>query len=269
MVVESHLILQELTLRPAEEWTTPRRGWFVARVAEGVGYWMQDGNARELNVGDCFVVSFNANAYLRVSQLSLLKLQFFTVQPEHLKGLLTVTEWHHLEYAPDQSAMRAFVFGATELIGKKFARLAAQTHSDGLVMRCALLHLWTGAVAGLVSKPAANTGGNKLRERLCRLLGQIPEIELSQYSLSELAAQLKCSRRHLTRLFRNEFGVQFALRYKGIYPMQSRSNSGETDANNRHGQTPVIAWPQNFDNETSVKSRPGDGVVAGAEVKAN
>ncbi len=264
MAIESHLILQEITLRPAEEWAPSQRGWFVGRVAEGVGYWMQDGSARELNVGDCFIVSFNAHARLRVSQLSSLKLQFFTVRPEYLKGLLTVTEWHFLEYAPDQSAARAFVFSATELIGKKFARLAAQTRSEGLVMRCALLQLWAGAVAGLVGKTAASGSGSKLRERLCRLLGQIPELELSQCSASELAAELKCSRRHFKRLFRNEFGVQFALRYKGIHPLQSRSDPEEINA---RGQTTIIEWPQHPDDETGAASEPGDGVVAGAKVK--
>ncbi len=63
MAIERHLILQELTLRPSGEWTPQFRGWLVARVAEGSGYWLHDGPARELNAGDGFVMSGNVRAF--------------------------------------------------------------------------------------------------------------------------------------------------------------------------------------------------------------
>ena len=82
MSVERHLILQEVILRPAGEWLPGDRGWTVARVAEGSGYWMQKGNARALNTGDVLMLApQGGGGLLRVSQLGLLKLQFFTVQP--------------------------------------------------------------------------------------------------------------------------------------------------------------------------------------------
>lgn len=210
MTVQRHLILQELTLRPSGEWTPQHRGWMVARVAEGVGYWQHDGKVRELHVGDGFVLSSNVSARLRSSQLELLKLQFFTVQPQYLAGLLTMTEWHRLEFTPDSTLPHVSVFTAAEIIGQKFARLAAQTHSDALSMRCALLQLWVSAIAGLLGGWAGSPAdGNKLRERFRQLVGQMPEAELSECSLSDLAAQLHCSERHFSRMFREEFGLPF------------------------------------------------------------
>ena len=116
IIVERHLILQECTLHPSGEWAPQYRGWIVARVAEGVGYWLHGGNARELNVGDGFVIRFSANMLLRSSQLGPLKLQFFTVQPQYLNGLLTVAEWHQLEVAPNNPSPHALIFSASEPI---------------------------------------------------------------------------------------------------------------------------------------------------------
>src|SRR5260221_1121664 len=143
MTVERHLILQEMTLRPSGEWMPQPCGWTVARVVEGVGYWLQGGNACALNVGDGFVTDFNAKIILRASQLGPLKLQFFTIQPQYLNGLLTVAEWHQLETMSSSSSAYVSVFTAGEVIGQKFARIAAQTRADSLSMRCALLQIWT------------------------------------------------------------------------------------------------------------------------------
>lgn len=210
MTVQRHLILQELTLRPSGEWTPQHRGWMVARVAEGVGYLLHGGDVRELNTGDGFVFGFNANTIVRASRLEILKLQFFSVQPQYLGGLLTVAEWHQLEFAPENSAPLAFVFAAGEITGQKFSRLAAQAHSDALSMRCALLQLWASIVAGLLNgRTSPPADGNKLRERFRQLAGQMSEAELAESSLSELAAQLNCSERHFSKMFREEFGVPF------------------------------------------------------------
>jgi hemolysin activation/secretion protein/AraC-like DNA-binding protein len=211
MTAERHLILQEITLRPSGEWTPQGHGWVVARVAEGAGYWRHGGAARELNAGDGFVAGGNG-VVVRSSQLGILKLQFFTVQPQYLNGLLTVSEWRQLEFTPNNSAPQVVFFGANEPLGQKFTRLAAQPHTDNLSIRCSLLQLWTGAVASLMSHPAPGAGGNKLRERFVQLVSQLSEAELCQRSLPELAAQLHCSERHFSRLFREEFGVPLRAR---------------------------------------------------------
>jgi hemolysin activation/secretion protein/AraC-like DNA-binding protein len=230
MAIERHLILQELVLRPSSEWTPSERGWVVARVAEGVGYWLPGGSARELNVGDGFVVGFNVSTIVRASQLGPLKLQYFTVQPQYLSGLLTMAEWHQLESASENPLTRVLFFTASEPFGQKFARIAAQTPTDGLTMRCALLQLWTGAAANVMGPLSASAGGNGLRERFRQLVGQMPEARLSECSLSGLAAQLHCSERHFSRLFREEFGVTFRARQAEMRLQHARQLLASSDA---------------------------------------
>lgn len=234
MTVDRHLTLQERTVPPADEWTPEHRGWLVARMAEGAGYWLQDGNARELNVGDGFVmVGFNgkpAPVGLRASQLGPLRIQFFIVQPQYLNGVLTVSEWQQLQAATDRWSPLVSVFSATEPVGQKFTRLAERPGGDGLSLRCALLQLWSSVLPGLRLAPVADANdGNKLSARFRQLLGKMTGAELADASLANLAGQLNCSERHFSRLFREEFGVslharQTALRLQRASELLAASN---------------------------------------------
>lgn len=230
MAVERHLILQELILRPSGEWVPGGASWTIVRVGEGSGYWMQGGNARSLNQGDGLVLAFNSGGRLRASQLGALKLEWFTVQPQFLNGLLTVAEWHRLEMAPNRGGPQVLHFLANEPIGQKFAHIANQTRGDGLTMRCALLQLWAGAVSGLLTathSDAAQT--NRLRERFRQHIGQMLEAELFERTLGELAKQLHCSERHFSRLFREEFGVPLRTRQIELRLQRARQLLTDSD----------------------------------------
>ncbi|HEX5398072.1 MAG TPA: helix-turn-helix transcriptional regulator [Verrucomicrobiae bacterium] len=231
MTVERHLILQELILRPSGEWVPKETSWTVARVAGGGGYWMQEGNARALNEGDGLVLAPSGRGRLRASQLGPLKLEWFTVQPQFLNGLLTVAEWHQLEMTPNRNAPHVLHFAANEPIGQKYAHIANQTRRDGLTMRCALLQLWAGAVSGLlVSAHSDAARTNKLRERFRQFIGQMLEAELSSRTLSELAEQLHCSERHFSRLFSEEFGVPLRTRQIELRLQRARQLLADSDA---------------------------------------
>jgi hemolysin activation/secretion protein/AraC-like DNA-binding protein len=277
MAVDRHLILQALTLRPSGEWTPQVRGWLVMRVAEGGGYWLHDGTARELNVGDGFVVGANVRVLLRASQLGPLKLQLFTVQPQYLNGLLSVAEWHQLEAAAASPSTPVGFFSASEPVGQKFSRIAELPPDHGLSLRCALLQLWSGALHGLfAAPPAESAGGNKLHERLRELVGKMTEAELADASLAGLATQLHCSQRHFSRLFREKFGVplrarQIELRLQRARHLLADSNAKVInvayDSGYRHlglfnamfkkrfGVTPSEWRQQNGPKKTSVPGR--------------
>ena len=93
-------------------------------------------------------MSGNIRALLRSSQLGLLKLQFFTVQPQYLNGLLTVAEWHQLEAAAASPLTPVKFFSASEPVAQKFTRIVELPRGHGLSLRCALLQLWSGACMG-------------------------------------------------------------------------------------------------------------------------
>jgi AraC-like DNA-binding protein len=208
-----HLVLKDITLRPSEEWTPQRKGWTVARVAEGCGYWLDDGPARELNVGDGFVVGSNACGRLRSSQLGPLKLQFFSVQPQYLNGLMSVAEWQHLEVAAVSPLKQFSIFSATGPVAQNFLEIVDQPHNHGLWLRCAMLQIWSGALQDLLNAPVTKAGASgKLKDRVRNLVIEMTEAELADVSLADLAARVNCCARQFSRLFRQEFGVTFHSR---------------------------------------------------------
>jgi AraC-like DNA-binding protein len=216
MSLESHLILRQTTLPPAGEWTPLASGWIVARIAEGAGYWFQDGQIGEFKAGDGFVSAGNARLVIRASQLGPLKFDFFSVQPQLLNGVLTVTEGCQLARASRDSTARLMVFVAAEPLGQEFTRLVTRFPRASLPARSALLQLWSQAVAGTLAPTPEEGDGQKLHTRFRQLVEQLPDAELATRSLTELAEQIHCSERHFSRLFRREFGVPLRTRQREL-----------------------------------------------------
>jgi AraC-like DNA-binding protein len=229
MSLVRHLIIQEIGLRPCGEWT-PGNGWTVVRVAAGLGYCLQTGAARDLNVGDMIVVGAQAVATFRASQLGALKLEFFVVLPQCLNGLLTVTEWRQLEDASSQMSNRLLHFAASGPPAQKFTRLAAQPQRDGLATRSALLQLWAASITNLLPAAATPAAARNLRERFRELIGKLSEAELAARSLTELAGELNCSERHFSRLFREEFRISLRARQTELRLQRARQLLAESDA---------------------------------------
>lgn len=204
--MERHLIIEELAVLPAHEWKPEARVWTIIRVADGAGYFFQAGTTKELNPGDTVIAGPAAQAVLRASLLGPLKLQFFCVLPQYLDGLLTVAEWAQLETISQQSSPRCLFFLASDPLSQKFSRLATLKHRDSLASRSCLLQLWASSIDVLLPAPAESTG-LQLRDRFRALVSRMSEAELAARSLPELAAELQCSERHFSRLFREEFKV--------------------------------------------------------------
>lgn len=209
---ERHLILQTVVLPPSEEWVPSPEDWVVARVGNGIGYWIHGSQARELKEGDGFIATGYRKMVVRASQLGSMKLEFYFIQTSLLNGLLTVTEGNRLEQVAHEPTGQIIFFAAGETLGQKFSRLVHQSRPESLSSRAALFQFWSQAVSGLLVQPAVEESGHKLRQRFRLLVAQMPDAELARHSLTRLAAMLDCSERHFSRLFRQEFGVSLRAR---------------------------------------------------------
>ncbi len=231
MSIERHLLLQERTLQCSDEWQPGCQCWIVIRVAQGAGYWLNGKAVGEMNVGDGLVLGFDDKTKLRASSLWPMQLQSFTVQPQHLIGLITVTEWHQIENLSGNSKSHFLFFRASEPMGREFVRLTGQSNGSNLAARCALLQFWADAVAKL---PAALSDSpaesSKLRDQFRRLFGQMSETELTTCSLQELARQLHCCERHLCRLFREQFGLPLRMHKTKLRLLRARQLLMESEA---------------------------------------
>jgi len=208
MATETHLNLTELILPPAGEWMPDGGCWTAVRVADGLGYCLHGSLARELKAGDTVITGPNPDVTLRASQLDELRLEFFRVVPQCLNGLITVMEWRQFERVSTEAAPRVFHYAANEALALKFARLAALPDRESLVVRTSLLQLWASCAEGvLLSRGGSVVRKKNLEATFRRFISKISEQELAALSMANVAAQLNCSERHLSRLFRLEFGM--------------------------------------------------------------
>src|SRR5882672_10710331 len=88
---DSHLLLLEADLAPAEEWSLPAPGWLFIRFCSGDGYWLGT-ETRSLKAGDVMVVPHGEPGLIRASQLSKVTLHYFLFYPELLTGFFTLAE---------------------------------------------------------------------------------------------------------------------------------------------------------------------------------
>jgi AraC-like DNA-binding protein len=285
MISGQHLILQELTMPPSTEQSPPFDGWLMARVAEGVVYWLQPGSpAGPVASGDVFLAAGSSKGRLRASQLEPLKLQYFTVHPRQLEGLLTVVEWHRIEGARRQAGVPVQFFKNTDAVSQKFARLVSLAHPEKLPLRCALLQLWATATAGWPAlNPFPADDGNKLRGRFWQLLSLMTRTELCCLSPAELASRINCGERHFRALFRKEFGVsvqayQLASRlaYVGQLPESAVRKTAPSSCVRRRRPARRFSFPKGKSDlpHASAKPRktgdsPGLVVPSGGNVAAN
>ncbi len=223
-------MLREVTLPPSTEHIPPFDGWLMARVAEGVAYWLQhDKPASQLEAGDVLVVPRLGDGRLRASQLDPVKLQYFSVQPRQLDGLLSVVEWHHIDLECQKPALPVRFFSSTDFISQKFTRLTNLSHIEKLPLRCALLQLWAAATGDLWAKEELSAdAGNKVRARFWWLLSHMTRMELSSSLPSDMARQTNCSERHFRTLFRQEFGMSIHNYQSALRLDHEREMSGET-----------------------------------------
>lgn len=208
MQLKSHLILTPVRLDAGSEWAPGAADWQMVRIGEGIVYWIGSRDKRELGPGDTLLASPAGGGIVRVSQLAEAHLQYFTVSPETLGGLLTVGERQALDSHATHVKNAPRFFKAGEPVARRFAGLGKNLGDrPSLKNRSELLRLFAIALeeelnATTFRRKHVNLASNRFYD----LVERITERELIQFSIEEMAGLCGCSQRHLARLFRAQFG---------------------------------------------------------------
>lgn len=206
---------------PSAEWSSRSEGWLVMRVKEGAGYWLNPDSSQELTAGDMLVVPANSTGLLRASRIGELKIQFFVVQPLLLNGVLAAADRQQLDAVVSKVSCSPLIYRAAESLAQRFSRMA-QRRQDRLSSRCLLLQLWADAISQYLPVSKAPVEIPSSRDRLRLLLRQMSQAELAGCTLGELAKRLRCSERHLSRIFREEFRVSFRAKQTELRLMRAQ-----------------------------------------------
>lgn len=232
MKYQSHLSLDELDLPPSAEWEAPPQCWCFVRVDKGQGYWLGQGEAREVNTGDVLALPPARRGMFRASQLGPVRLFHFRFCPDLMSELLTMSERQHFDRLAGKATLSIRLLPASHLIAKQFSELCAHMETvSGLVARCQMLEL-VGNIFARDLMPARSAENTTLSatKRIKVLLDHLTEEEFLNASSDELAAYCGCSPRHFSRLFLQHFGVSLRSRQTEMRLLKARRLLAETDS---------------------------------------
>lgn len=207
---EPHLVVKEIALPPGSEWTLHLPGWTFLHVTAGVGYWLHPRSNHELVSGSVLVFSDRAQGIIRASQVSEALIHFFRLQPERLTGLVSLGEQQFLEKAANQDQFAVRLFPQTAPISEKFKKVCDQINESTFILRLQLLDLFIQAFGeDLANQKAGLEPSIDAKARLTKMLNETPASELLDLGFGDLVRAMRCTPRHLSRIFRQVVGMSF------------------------------------------------------------
>jgi AraC-like DNA-binding protein len=201
-----HLTLKLRRLQPFEEWCPTGSELSFALVTGGRGYYGSDTSPSRVGIGDVFVLNAEANGKLLPQNCELLFWEF-SVRLEHLLPLFSAGEICMLHGI--WSDFRASkLYRASTPLSKQCHSLAESAPPPGsLDHRSHALRI----AAAVLTFEFLNAGSQRNalmsgQDHLARKFEELSAIEMLTLSIEDLAKKFRCSRRHLSRLFHQQFG---------------------------------------------------------------
>lgn len=202
-----HLLTRELVLEAGKEWTPPAGGWTLLQAGNGAGYWLEGDARLELENGALLLLAGDTAGRILASCLNGLRLNYFTVVPERLPGLITQGEQDWFVQAAGRRELACRILPANSLEAAKM-REFCRTPKPGLAFRLALLQLLVEVLGGELA-PATDPLPADVKDRLRAFLQATPPAGLLEISFEELAQGIHCTPRHLSRVFYDVVGMSF------------------------------------------------------------
>ncbi len=229
MKLLTHLFLNECELLPGTEWKDPSTGWKIVLISKGFFYWIARPGARDLQTGDVLVIGPGSEGVLRTSQISAAALHFFYFDPEHLVGLMSLSERLSLESFAQTAQTR--IIPAADPIAREYTDLVSNAGKRrGFFYRCRILHLVAmifGDALPTVPQPKNNVATTLLRFE--EIIARIPDADLINYTSEKLAEMCGCSLRHFRRMFRKQFKTSIRAKQTELRLEKARQLLADTE----------------------------------------
>jgi AraC-like DNA-binding protein len=204
-----HLLLREVALDAGKEWAPPATGWCLVQVGGGTAYWLQGQSRLEMDAGSLLLTFAGAKGSILASCLNGISLRFFTVMPERLSGVISQGEQDLLRGTADKKISACQLFNSSHPLPSKMTALCGQAAPKGLSFRVSLLQLWAEALGAEMDRTLPDVTHTDVRERLRAFLLETPASALLEMSFEQLAKTIRCTPRHLSRVFAEVNGVSF------------------------------------------------------------
>jgi AraC-like DNA-binding protein len=211
VLIEEHLTLRLVCLKSPEEWSAKREGLVFVIFKTGTGEYVADHAGIQIKAGDILILNECKRTKLRVSPGGEIVFWCFSLRLEHLYPLFAGNEISLLQDVVSGLKNSKLLPASTALAVQCHRLIEEAPPQFNLDHRSQLLRV----TAAVLSVEFTTAHHQRLRfgrteERVAKVFEALSADELLHLSISELAGKFGCSRRHLNRLFHQNFGLSAA-----------------------------------------------------------
>jgi AraC-like DNA-binding protein len=204
------LTLKLRRLQPSEEWCPGGNGLSFALVKGGRGHYGLGTSPWKIITGDVLVLNPEAKGKLTAQKGELLFWEF-TSRLEHLLPLFSAEEICMLQDIWE-NFRRSKLYPASTPMAKQCHALAESAPPPGSLDHRSHVLRVAAAILTLefLNSRTQWNASMPVQDHLTRVFEELSATELLTLSIEDLAKKFRCSRRHLSRLFHQQFGCSVA-----------------------------------------------------------
>ncbi len=203
----AHLAKFERTLYSGAEWPVKSPHWTLLQLQQGIAYLQAGQKNEELPVGAAVAIPPGAAVIVRASVLENAQLLSCAINVGSLAGLVTAEERTCLETEAAQACIPFRLIAAAEPLALTLERACHGGAALNLASRLALINAFGQWISPLLERALrTQVVEQSPKARLKAYLNQVPETELTDLSLGDVARFLGCCERHASRIFREVCG---------------------------------------------------------------
>jgi AraC-like DNA-binding protein len=206
-----HMSRFERTLYSGREWPLATRNWVVLQLSKGIAYVRSSGTSKEVPTGGMVLSPPGSPASILASQLGPATVRGVALCLSSLTGFLTALERQYFEKQVAQCCSPFLLLLPAHPLAARLAAFCQPDHSMNLQERLGFAHAFSEVLSPYLAEAQAKgeTGRQDAEARLHQFINQMPESELADLSLAQVAKHLHCCERHASRLFHEFCGCNF------------------------------------------------------------
>jgi AraC-like DNA-binding protein len=211
MVTSDNLNLHALGLKAGGQWKVQEEGFAFILPTAGAGNFVSGSFARSLSPGDVLLLNMAGSNAIHVPPKDPFSFYFFTLRLEPLYSLFSSQEACQLRHFMECLKTARF-YSASESIAAESHKLIATVPKEfNFHHRSQLLRIAAGIISMELNQAFCHrNGASRSDTQNAGKFDKLSAEQIMNLSAGELAAKFRCSRRHLSRLFHQQFGMSVA-----------------------------------------------------------
>jgi len=204
----------EMTVLSGTEWPLVPADWVILQLCKGSAYAFGNKVSKELPAYGVVVCPPKSNVTMMASVLGPAAFRGMAIQLSSLSGFMTALERQCLENEVPRQCAPFLVLAADHALAQRLTHLFSHENNLRLSSRLAVAQTFAELLAphmheALQQAREREKGQQSAKIRLRQFISQMPESELADLSLEQMAKLLHCCERHASRLFQEVCGTRF------------------------------------------------------------